>query len=62
MTRRWGQNPENLTDSRSTWDLEPDYLSFAIVNLIFAYSPKCIILGGAAINPGLFATIRLKVK
>ena len=63
MYRRWGQKPENLTDSHSAWDLEADYLSFAIVNFIYAYSPQRIILGGGvAMHTGLLNTIRFKVK
>ena len=44
------------------WDLETDYLAFALVNLIYAYSPQRIILGGGVSQyPGL-PKIRCKVR
>jgi fructokinase len=46
MSTRWSQSPERLPDSHPGWDLESDYIALALVNLIYAYSPRRIILGG----------------
>lgn len=63
MTKRWGQKPETLPDSHPGWDLESDYIALALVNLIYAYSPQRIILGGGVSqHPGLHETVRCKVK
>jgi fructokinase len=63
MNTRWGQRPEELDDSALAWDLESDYLALALVNLIYAYSPKRIILGGGVSkHPGLLRDVRCKVR
>lgn len=63
MSERWGQSPESLPDSHPGWELESDYLAFALVNLIYAYSPRRIILGGGVSqHPGLIQSVRCKVK
>lgn len=62
MEARWGQKPEQQ-DSGPAWALEADYLALALVNLIYAYSPKRIILGGGVSkHPGLVEVVRGKVK
>lgn len=63
MNKRWGQSSETLPDSHPGWELESDYLAFALVNLIYAYSPRRIILGGGVSqHPGLIQNVRCKVK
>jgi fructokinase len=63
MTKRWGQNAESLPDSHSGWDLEVEYIALALVNLILAYSPRRIVLGGGvAQHPGLHGAVREKVQ
>lgn len=63
MTKRWGQKPETLPDSHPGWDLESDYIALALVNIIYAYSPQRIILGGGVSqHPGLHEAVRCKVK
>jgi fructokinase len=63
MTKRWGKPPEELSDSPGAWDLETDYLASAIANLIYAYSPQRIIVGGGVSkHVGLHQTIQCKVK
>ena len=63
MSQRWGQGPESLPPSHPAWDLETDYLAFALVNLIYAYSPQRIVLGGGVSqHPGLLQETRCKVK
>lgn len=62
MSKRWGQSAEDLSDASRAWDLESDYLALALVNLIYAFSPQRIILGGGVSNhPGLLQTIQCKV-
>jgi fructokinase len=63
MSKRWGQKPESLPEMHPGWDLESDYLAFALVNLIYAYSPRRIILGGGVPqHMGLHRDVRCKVK
>jgi fructokinase len=63
MSQRWGQNPEHLPDLHPGWDLEADYLALALVNLIYAYSPRRIILGGGvSLHRGLIQSVRCKVR
>jgi fructokinase len=63
MSQRWNQSPESLPDSHPGWELETDYIALALVNLIYAYSPQRIILGGGvAQHPGLISAVRCKVR
>jgi len=63
MFKRWGQAPESLPNDHPAWEIEADYLALALVNLIYAYSPKKIILGGGVFqHPGLIQSVREKVQ
>jgi fructokinase len=63
MNKRWGQNAETLPTTHYGWDLEAEYIALALVNLIYAYSPMRIVLGGGVPNhPGLHAVVRGKVQ
>ena len=63
MTKRWGQKPETLSADHPAWDLEAEYLGLATINLIYAYSPKQIVLGGGVLqHPGLIDKIRSVVQ
>ena len=63
MSKRWGQRPECLPDLHVAWDLEADYIALALVNLIYAYSPRRIILGGGVSqHKGLLEMTRCKVR
>lgn len=46
MELRWLSRPENLPYNHPAWTLEAQYLAYATTNLIFAFSPQRIILGG----------------
>jgi len=62
MSKRWGESPERLAESHPAWDLEAGYLALALVNLIYAYSPQRIILGGGVSqHPGLLQLVHCKV-
>ena len=54
MQARWGLAAENLPPQHEGWQLEADYLSYALANLILAYSPQRLIVGG-----GVFSQPRL---
>jgi fructokinase len=63
MTRRWGQPAETLPDSHPAWDLEAEYIALALANLIYAYSPQRMVLGGGvAQHPGLHDAVHRKVQ
>jgi fructokinase len=63
MAKRWGQSPESLPDDHPAWELEAEYLALGLVNLIFAYSPKRIILGGGVSqHKGLIDITRKNVQ
>ncbi len=58
---RWGQPAESLPADHPAWDLESDYMSYALANLIVSFSPQRIILGGGVMKiPGLIEHIRAK--
>jgi fructokinase len=59
---RWGQPAETLAPDHPAWDIESDYLAYAIANMTLSYSPQRIILGGGVMKiPGLLETIHKKV-
>jgi fructokinase len=63
MAKRWGMPAEKLPDDHPGWDLEAEYTARAFANLIFAFSPRKIVLGGGvAQHPGLHAAVRRKVQ
>lgn len=63
IARRWGKTAETLPDSHPAWDLEEEYIALALMNLIYAYSPRRIVLGGGVSqHAGLHAAVRRKVQ
>lgn len=63
MNKRWGKNAETLPEAHPAWDLEAEYIALALVNLIYAYSPLRIVLGGGVPqHPGLHQAVRRKVQ
>jgi fructokinase len=63
MARRWGVLPENLPSSHPGWDLETRYLALGVCNLIYAFSPQRIVLGGGVLqHPGLIGQVRQHVN
>ena len=63
MRRRWGQPAESLPDGHPGWELEAEYISLALMNLILAFSPQRIVLGGGVPqHPGLHRAVRQKVR
>ena len=63
MAQRWGQPAETLPDHHPAWELEAEYISLALVNLIYTCSPQRIVLGGGvAEHPGLHEAVSRKVQ
>lgn len=63
MQARWGQTAETLPDGHPGWELEAEYLALALINLIYAYSPLRIVLGGGVVqHAGLHAVVRRKTQ
>jgi fructokinase len=63
MRQRWGKSPECLPDPHPAWDLETDYVARALVNLIYAYSPMRIVLGGGVSqHPGFHKIVSEKAS
>jgi fructokinase len=63
INRRWGKNAEALPDSHPAWGLESEYIALALINLIYAYSPQRIVLGGGVSqHAGLHEIVRRKVQ
>jgi len=63
MHKRWGQKAETLPAAHPAWDLEAEYIALALVNLIYAYSPLRIVLGGGVPeHAGLHQAVRRKVQ
>lgn len=60
---RWKQSPETLPVNHIGWDLEGEYLAYAINNLICTVSPQRIILGGGVMRfERLYEVVRAKTK
>ena len=62
LAARWGQPAETLPPDHEAWALEAHYLAYAVTNLILAYSPRRVILGGGVMQQThLFPAIRERV-
>ncbi len=63
MAKRWGQPAETLSEDHPGWELEAEYNALALANIIYAYSPKRIVLGGGVMqHPRLHEMVRRKVQ
>ena len=47
---RWKTSAVNLPEDHVAWDLQAHYLAIMCVNVVMAYSPKRIILGGGVMD------------
>ncbi|MEK6221485.1 MAG: ROK family protein, partial [Chloroflexota bacterium] len=50
IQERWHMPAEQLPTQHKAWDLEADYISLALMNLICTISPQKIILGGGVMK------------
>ena len=61
IEKRWGRKGYELPEDHPAWDLEAAYLAQMCVNMICAFSPEKIILGGGVMQQKhLFPLIRQK--
>jgi fructokinase len=61
--KRWGQPADTLPENHPAWDLEANYIAYALTNAIFLLSPQRIVLGGGVMERSqLFPLIRQKVR
>jgi fructokinase len=61
--KRWGQPADTLPDDHPAWDLEADYIAYALANVIFMLSPQRIVLGGGVMERRqLYPLIRQKLR
>jgi fructokinase len=59
---RWGIPAEALPIDHPAWQIESDYIGYAIANLVYSFSPQRIILGGGVMKtPGLIELVREKL-
>ena len=63
IKKRYGKAGNELKDDDKVWDLEAEYISQALYNIILMLQPQRIILGGGVMHQEqLFPLIRQKVK
>jgi fructokinase len=63
IEERWNTRPQNLPKDHPAWQLEAEYISYGLVNLICTVSPELIILGGGVMNnKNLYDFIRVHTK
>ncbi len=60
---RFGQRAETLTDDNPYWQVEAEYIAYALVNFILSLAPKRIIIGGGVMQKDfMFPSVRRKVQ
>lgn len=64
MIKRWNvESALDLPTDHPAWDLEAEYIAYAVVNYIYTLSPQKIILGGGVMQQqSLFKKIHAKVQ
>lgn len=63
MEKRWGKSARVLPDAHEGWALEAGYIAVAMLNLIYAYSPRRIIFGGGiSQHAGIHEAVRREVR
>lgn len=59
---RFGQRAETIPDDHPFWQVEADYIAYALVNYIFTFAPRKIVLGGGVMQKNfLFGRIWKRV-
>jgi fructokinase len=59
VEKRWQQRGETLPPDHSAWQLEAHYVALAVVNLIYAFSPQRVVIGGGVMQQaGLIDRVR----
>lgn len=63
LKKRYGKEGDELKNDNNVWELESEYISQALYNIILILQPQRIILGGGVMHQEqLFPLIRQKVK
>jgi fructokinase len=63
VEKRWQQRGETLPPDHPAWELEAHYVSLAVTNLIYCFSPQRVVLGGGVMQqPGIIDRIRGEVQ
>lgn len=63
VKQRWHQSGPQFPRDHPAWELESDYLSSAMVNIITITSPEIIVLGGGIMSvDGLLDKVRVKTR
>ena len=62
MEARWGAPAGSLPEQHPAWDLEAEYLAYAVANITVTLSPERIVMGGGVMQQRhLFPNIRRRV-
>jgi len=62
IAARWGRPAESLPEDHPAWDLEADYLTQALHNIVLTLSPQRVILGGGVMRQAhLFPRLRARL-
>jgi len=63
LRARFGEKGESLADDDPFWELEAEYLAYALANFVLTLSPRRIILGGGIMDRSfLIGKVRARVK
>jgi len=63
LIERWHTDPQDIPVNHIAWELEAEYISHALVNLICTVSPEMIVIGGGVMqNKNLYPMIQKKTK
>ncbi len=63
IEERWGIEGSQLPISHPAWELESDYLAFAVANVVAIGSPQSVVLGGGVMSvEGLIEKVREKTR
>lgn len=63
IEQRWQQRGETLPPDHPAWQLEARYIAYAVANMIYAFSPQRIVLGGGVMQQaGLLDRVRREVQ
>jgi fructokinase len=63
VEKRWGKTPGTMPPDYPAWQLEAEYISAGVMNLVLTLSPQKVILGGGIMKmPGLLQSVQVKVQ
>jgi fructokinase len=63
LEERWGKPAQELDDDHPAWNLEAEYIAYALANYTLVLSPQVLILGGGVMqHQGIFTRIHDEYK